>query len=215
MLFLRLNRKQMMGKRLLIVVTLLLIAGIFAGWYFFAKESRYFGTSPLKAVPVDAPFFIRIKNLGEFSEKTSKSIGWQSMRNIAEVNDVYTDILFLDSLIHQNKNRESFLQHKELIVVPAKNSMLFLLEMGSIAEKNSVNSIIQHYFVSKNIVASRSKFYDAEVQQYEWQENSEKRKILISIYRGVLMACSDESQLRMAIEQMDRPSVLEDANPDQ
>jgi hypothetical protein len=202
----------MVGKRLLIVVTLLLITGIFAGWYFFAQESRYFGTSPLKAVPVDAPFFIRIKNLGEFSEKTSKSIGWQSMRNIAEVNDVYTKIVFLDSLIHRSKQRENFLQHKELIVVPAKNSMLFLLEMGSIAEKNSINSLIQQYFLSKNSIAGTKKINDAEVQQYEWEEDSLKGKILFSIFRGVLMACSDESQLRIAIEQMDRPSVLEDAN---
>ncbi len=202
----------MIGKRLLISATLLLIAGIFAGWYFFAKESRYLGTSPLKAVPVEAPFFIRIKNLGEFTEKTSKSMGWQSMRNIDEVNAVYSDIVFLDSLIHQNKERESFLQHKELIVVPDKNSMLFLLEMGSISEKNSINSQIQQYFGSKNIVATTVKINGADVLQYNWEENRKKRKILYSIYKGVLMVCSEESQLRMAIEQMERPSVLEDAN---
>jgi hypothetical protein len=64
----------MVGKRLLIVVTLLLITGIFAGWYFFAQESRYFGTSPLKAVPVDAPFFIRIKTLANFLRRLPKAL---------------------------------------------------------------------------------------------------------------------------------------------
>ena len=90
---------------MLFFITLVLIAGIFAGWYFFAKESRYFGTSPLKAVPVEAPFFVRIRNLGEFAERAVKSSCWKSLRDIGEVNEIYADFVFLDSLIQQSEVR--------------------------------------------------------------------------------------------------------------
>ena len=139
-----------MGKRLFILFTFLLVAGIFAGWYFFAEESRYFGTSPLKAVPVESPFFLRIRNMGDFTTKTVKSASWQSLNHFPEVSELYGNFVFIDSLIHQNKEHENFLKHKELIVVPGDSSLLFLLEITSIPEKNGLNLFIRNYFQSKN-----------------------------------------------------------------
>ena len=201
-----------MGKRLLIFITVLLIVGITAGWYFFAKESRYLGTSPLKAVPIESPFFVRIRNLGDFADKIVKSNGWQSMSSLREVSELYKNFVFIDSLILQNKERGNFLRHKELIVVPVDSAKLYLLEIGSITEKNAINSIIRNFFLSKHIVATKQEFKDASMQQYEWNEKGEKRRILVTFYRGMLMIGNDTPSLKMAIEQMDRPSVLEDVN---
>ena len=197
---------------MLFFITLVLIAGIFAGWYFFAKESRYFGTSPLKAVPVEAPFFVRIRNLGEFAERAVKSSSWKSLRDIGEVNEIYADFVFLDSLIQLSKVREDFLLHKELFFVPEANANLYLLEIESIAEKNSINSMIRNYFLNRNIVPTTENFQNASVQQYEWSANKVKGKFLFTFYRGILMASSDSFNLHKAIDQMDQPSVLEDAD---
>ena len=198
---------------MLFFITLVLIAGIFAGWYFFAKESRYFGTSPLKAVPVEAPFFIRIRNLGEFVEKAAKSSCWKSLRDIGEVNEIYADFVFLDSLIQQSKMRENFLLHKDLFYIPEANAKLYLLEIVSIAERNSINSMIHNYFLNRNIVSTTENYQNASVRQYEWSTNEgKKRRFLFTFYRGILMATTDSSNLHKAIDQMDRPSVLEDAD---
>jgi hypothetical protein len=201
-----------MGKRMLFFITLVLIAGIFAGWYFFAKESRYFGTSPLKAVPVEAPFFVRIRNLGEFAERAVKSSSWKSLQDIGEVNEIYADFVFLDSLIQLSKVRENFLLHKELFFVPKENANLYLLEIESIAERNSINSMIRNYFLNRNIVPTTENYHNSSVQQYEWSANEEKRRFLFTFYRGILMASSDSFNLHKAIDQMDQPSVLEDAD---
>lgn len=201
-----------MGKRLLIFITVLLIVGITAGWYFFAKESRYLGTSPLKAVPIESPFFVRIRNLGDFADKTVKSNSWQSMSGLREISELYKNCVFIDSLILQSKECENFLRHKELIVVPVDSAKLYLLEIGSITEKNSIKSFIRNFFLSRNIVAIPKEFKGASMQQYEWNEKGEKRRILVTFYRGMLMVGNDTSSLKMAIEQMDQPSVLEDVN---
>ncbi len=201
-----------MGKRMLFFITLVLIAGIFAGWYFFAKESRYFGTSPLKAVPVEAPFFVRIRNLGEFAEKAAKSSCWKSLRDIGEVNEIYTDFVFLDSLIHQSKVKGNFLLHKELFFIPEAKEKLYLIEIESIAEKNSINSMIHNYFLNMNIVSTTENYQNSLVQRYEWGTNKEKRRFLFTFYKGILMASTDSSSIHKAIDQMDRPSILEDAD---
>ncbi len=201
-----------MGKRLFIFITVLLIAGIFTGWYLFFKESKYFGTSPLKAVPVEAPVFIRIRNLGDFATKTVQSAGWQSIRNIKGLSRIYRDFVFIDSLILKSKQNENFLRHKELIVVPGDSSKLYLLEIGSISEKNSINLFIRNYFQSKNITSTVRAYKSAQIQDYEWIDNGESKRLLFTFYRGMLMVCTESVHLIQAIDQMDQPSVLEDAN---
>jgi hypothetical protein len=199
-----------MGKRMLFVVTLVLIAGIFAGWYFFAKESRYFGTSPLRAVPVEAPFFVRIRNLGEFAEKAAKSSSWKSLRDIGEVNEIYAGFVFLDSLVQQNKMKGNFLLHKELLFVPEGKANLYLLKIESLTEKSTLNSMIFNYFHGRNIISTSENYQNAMVQKFEWRSNEKKRQFLYTFFRGVLMASTDSSNLRRAIDQMDQPSVLDD-----
>jgi hypothetical protein len=200
----------MMGKRLLVFITFLLVSGLIAGWYFFVKESRYIGTSPLNAVPVEAPFFIRIRQLGDFASKTVKKSGWQAIRNFSEVSELDRGLVFIDSLIQRNNEEGSFLMHKELIIVPVASSKLYLLQIGSIPEKNNINSFIRNYFFSKNIAASIQEYKDASLQLYEWVEKGENRRVVIALYRGMLMVCNEAYPLTIAIDQMDKPSVLND-----
>ncbi len=201
-----------MAKRLFIVITVLLIAGLAAGWYFFAKESRYLGTSPLKAVPVQTSIFIRIGNLGAFAEKSVKNSCWQNARIFSKISELYGDLALVDSLMLCNKEYENVLIHRELFVVPTEDSRLYLLKIGSITEKNSINSLIRDFFLSKNIVATTEKYKDATLQQYEIVRNNESRRILITFYRGLLMVGDAWSHLITAIDQMDQPSLLEDSD---
>ena len=201
-----------MGRRLFISFTIFLIAGIFAGWYFFFNESKYFGTSPLKAVPIEAPYFIRIRNLGDFAAKTTKNSSWKSLQDFKGLSTIYSDLVFLDSLILQEKEQANFLRHKELIVVPGDSSKLFLLEMSSILEKNSINLLIRKYFQSKKVNPIDEIYQDAQIQQYEWSDLAEKKRFAMSFYRGMLIVSNENALLKRAIDQMDQPSVLDNAD---
>ncbi len=201
-----------MGRRLFISFTILLIAGIFAGWYFFFNESKYFGTSPLKAVPIEAPYFIRIRNLGDFAAKTTKNPGWKSLQNFRGLSAIYSDLVFIDSLVLGEKEQASFLRHKELIVVPGDSSKLFLLEMTSILEKNSIGLLIRKYFQSKKVSPTEEIYKDAQIQRYEWGDLAEKNRFAMSFYRGMLIVSNDNALLRRSIDQVDQPSVLDDAD---
>ena len=199
-----------MGKRVLIFLTIPLILGVCAGWYFFARESRFMGTSTLKAIPVEAPWFVRIRKTGDFASKTSKSSSWKSMLKIRSISEFYGDFAFLDSLIRQNSGLESILRNKEMIVVPVDSARIYLLQIGSVSEKNSINSFIRNYFLSKKVVSVILDYKEASLQRYEWTENGRNKRMVITFYRGLLMLCSEASNLRLAIDQMDKPSVLDD-----
>jgi len=201
-----------MAKRVLIVITVLLIAGLAAGWYFFAKESKYLGASPLRAIPVQAPFYIRIGNLGGFAEKSAESSCWQTTRGFSKISELYGDLIFIDSLMLRGKEYEKMLRNKELFVVPIGNSRLYLMNIASISEKNRIQSFISDYFMANNIVATVEKYKDASLQQFELAGNNESRRILVTIYRGILMVSDEFSHLVTAIDQMDQPSLLEDAD---
>ncbi len=199
-----------MGKRLLIFITFLLIAGSIAGWYFFARESRYLGTSPIKAVPVESPYFVRVRDLGGLVAKTVKNSSWKSLCTFSNVAGFYSDFVFLDSVTVQNKELEKILRHKEMIFVPGDSSKLFILRIGSISEKNSINSLIHGYFQTRNIVAAGVEYKDADIQKYEWIEHGVIRKVLIVFYQGLMIASDDFYHLCSAIVQMNYSPVSSD-----
>ncbi|HWS01394.1 MAG TPA: hypothetical protein VN249_12305, partial [Prolixibacteraceae bacterium] len=199
-----------MAKRVLIVITVLLMAGLAAGWYFFAKESKFLGTSPLKAVPVNAPFFIRIGNLGAFAEKSAENSFWQTTKNFGKISELHSELVFIDSLMLRSKKFEKILRHKELFVVPLEDSRLYLLKIGSITEKNSINAFIRDYFLSQSIVAKVEEYKDASLQLYETVKDNESGRIYVTFYRGILMFSKEASNLILAIDQMDQTSLLED-----
>ena len=199
-----------MGKRLFVIITVLLITGMAVGWYFFVRESKYFGTSPIKAVPVESPFFIRIRNLGDFATKTVKNPGWQAMRGIHEVSSLYRELAFIDSLKNSKNESGNFLSQREILIVPMDSSRLYLIEIGSISEKNGINTFIKNYFQLRNILPFTRTLHKVPVQCFEWNEKGIKRKVLVTFYRGLLLAGNDSSSLVKAIVQMDQPSLLED-----
>ncbi len=199
-----------MGKRILIFITILLIAGIFTAWYFFAKESKYMGNSPVKAVSLDTPYFIRIRNLGDFVSKTMNNNGLHSIQSIPGLSDLFNDLSIVDSLKSHNKIVGNFLEHKELILLPGTISNVYVLDIVSIVEKNSAHAIFRDYFQAKNITATETRIGNVSVQVYDWLEKGEKRKLITSFYRGLLIVGSDGADLQKAFSQLDRSSLMDD-----
>ncbi len=201
-----------MAKKIFFIVTLLLVAGVFAGWYFFAKESRYLGTSPLKAIPATATTCIKIRNLGAFVTKTAGNRGWKSLAGLEGIGSIHREILYLDSLMGRNKHEAEFLYEKECYFVRIEKTSLYLLEIGSIAEKNGINVLARNYFLSKKAKQSAEKYKGATLQKFEWVEANSVLTMYLTLYRGVFIAGRDVANLRMAVDQMDQPSLLEDSD---
>ena len=198
-----------MRKRLLVFITLLLITGLAAGWYFFAKESRYLGSSPIKAVPAGAPFFVRVRNLGEFAGKSVKNSCWKSVRNFGPISGLFGDLVLVDSLMRHSEEYGNALKNRELYIVPADSSALFLLGIESIADKNIVNSLVRNYLLSQNGVVTTEKYKNVLLQHYTLNT---KDSLSVTYFKGILMFGGKRASLKIAIDQLEQSPVPENAD---
>ena len=200
-----------MGRRLAYLIPLLLFTGLAFGWYFFAQESRNFATSPLKSISGNVPYFIKIKNCGDFTSNLTKNSSWKSVANLEQLSDLRVDINFLDSLFRQNKAAFTDLKRKEMIVVPTDSSWLYLIGIGSLSEKKNLLSMIKNFFVHRNVQLDANKYKTTDIQNYTWSESGENKNFSYSYYKGVLMMANRIGILKLAIDQTDeQKSVLDD-----
>lgn len=201
-----------MLKKVLIIITIVLIAGVAAGWYIFTRESKYFGTSSLKAIPVDMPFFVRIHNLGEFADQTTTNPIWKEFSVINVVENLHKGLTLTDSLINSDPGVKQLFQQKELIVVPENTSRLFLLEIGSIGEKRAISGFFKKYFSKWQKKPISHKSGEATVSEYLWSDAEGKKSFYITFFMGLCIAGNDLKFIGKAVSQMELPSLLDDSN---
>lgn len=202
----------MLKKRLLVFITLLLLTGLAAGWYFFAKESRYLGSSPIKAIPTEAPYFIRVRNLGEFASKSVRNSCWKSVRNFSPISGLFGNLVLVDSLMLHSQEFNNVLKNRELYIVPGDSSALYLMGIESITDRNSINSLLRRYLLPKNGIVASEKYKDAELQNYTLNKENEKNHLSVTYFKGILMFGGKRSSLKKAIDQLDRTSAPENAD---
>ena len=198
-----------MRKRLLVFITLFLVTGLVAGWYFFAKESRYLGSSPIKAVPSGAPFFVRVRNLGEFAGKSVKNSCWKTVRNFSPISGLFDDLVLVDSLMRHNEEYGNALKNRELYIVPTDSSTLFLLGIESIADKNIVNTLVRNYLISRKGVVTIEKYKNVSLQHYTLDTKSH---MSVAYFKGILMFGGERASLKMSIDQLEQSSAPENSD---
>lgn len=201
-----------MKKKLLILITCILVSGVAAGWYFFTSESKYFGTPALKAVPVDTPFFIRIQNLSDFTDQTKNNPIWKELSVFNRIATVHNHINLADSLINGNPEFRQLFIAKGLTVVPDKGERLYLLEIGSFKEKREIAAFFDNYFDGQNEKPVKRKSGKATIYEYSLNGSGGGSSTFITYFRGICMMSTSIPLLEKAINQMDHPSLIDDAN---
>jgi hypothetical protein len=203
-----------MGKKTLGVLTIVLIAGLLAGWYFFTRESKYISASAFKAVPVDSPVILRIHDLSVFLEKAEKNATLKEYSKIPFLSTSLEGIHFADSLIINNQEAKKSLNSKDLTVVTGSgnnnSSILYLLELSSVGEKSALSGLINDYFTKKSASSVKQKYGEASMLTYYWSSGPSTTTFSVSFYKGICMASTDTAMVAGAIKQLDLPSLAED-----
>jgi len=201
-----------MRKSLFVIITLLLVTALASGWYFFARESRYLGSSPIKAIPTSSPFFVKVRNLGDFAGKSVKNNCWKSLQTFGPMTDLFGDLVLVDSLMRYNQAYGNLLKNMELYVVPVDDSAIYLLEIGSIAEKNGINSLVRNYLLSGKRIVTTENYKNAVLQHYDPDKRSGKSSLTVVFFKGILMFSRKGDCLKTAIDQLTQKSLLEETD---
>ncbi len=210
-----------MGKKLFTGFTILLITGLFTGWYFFTRESKFLGTSAFRAVPENAALIVRVHNIGNYTLKTRNNPIWKAYSQFPGVSQLYQEIAFADSLFKANEKAKNLFSDKDLtIAFDRKDDLLrtlYLVELASLTEKKVISGLLDKYFQQQRFSLENIKSDGVNLSCYTHGGAKDPRPVFFTFYHGLFLAGSDKGMIMQAISQLDHPSppgntVFEKAN---
>jgi hypothetical protein len=202
-----------MGRKIVIGITILLISGLFTGWYFFTLEAKYFGTSALKAVPENASVIIRINHFKNYATKSLGNPIWKEFSNFPGVISLYKKLSFADSLLNlYSKTSDSFIDNDLTIIFGGKDDHLWsmsMIELSSLSEKRALSDLIEIYFSKKGVSTEKVKQMGAVINCYSWEESGQHHNYCITFCHGLFIAGDDQQNVLKAVSQLESPKVGE------
>ncbi|MCX6236837.1 MAG: hypothetical protein NTY07_04625 [Bacteroidia bacterium] len=173
-----------MGKKISIGITILLISGLLAGWYFFTHEAKYFGTSAFRAVPENVSVIVRIHHLGNYTARSLNNPIWKAYSGFPGVTSLYQQLSFADSLFKMYPKANNTFIDKDLTVMFGGENDHFrnlsLVELSSLSEKRAMTDFVENYFSLKEAAKENVKVGGANFSCYSWNF-----RIIVSPFIGV------------------------------
>ena len=200
-----------MGKKLIIGITIVLITGLFTGWYFFSREAKYLGTSAFQAIPENSALIVRIHHLKNYASRTLNNPIWKACSAFPGIDDLYQKSVFADSLFKQYNNINNPFTDKDLTIVCNRENdhfrTLYLTELSSFSEKGAVADLIRQFFQSKGATINKIQSGGAEITGYSWSAPGAPQTNYFVFFRGLLLAGSDTAMIQQAIRQLNHPTT--------
>ena len=201
-----------MGKKIIIGVTILLIAGLIAGWYIFTREAKYLGTSAFKAIPDNAAVVVRIPCIQKYTTFTLKNPVWKSCSEIPGINDLYKKFSFLDSLLNTSQKQNNPITEKDLTMVYSngENNIIWtsLIELSTITEKRAVSDLIEKFFGKPGVSREEIQFEEARITNYNRPEEITSDHFYTSFYHGLFIGSNDLNTIQKAILRLKNPLTI-------
>ncbi len=210
-----------MGKKILIGITILLISGLLAGWYFFTHEAKYFGTSAFSAVPENVSVIVRVHHLNGYTTRSLNNPIWKAYSGFPGVVSLYQQLGFADSLFKMYPEAKNSFSDKDLtIMFGGENNhfwSLCLIELSSLTEKRALSEIVGNFFSRKGATIEKVKIGNADLSCFSWKQGGQLQNYYTAFYHGIFLAGADRQIVSQAVKQLETPvasvnSFFEKAN---
>lgn len=200
-----------MGKKILIVITIVLIVGLLAGWYYFTREAKYFGTPAFRAVPENVSVIIRIHHPGNYTARSLDNPIWKAYSGFPGISVLYRQLSFGDSLFKTYPEvRKIFIDKDLTIMFDGENDHfgnLCIVELSSLTEKRALSALIDDFFSQKGAVTEKVKAGGAELSCFSWKEKERPHNYTIAFYRGLFLAGTDQEMVAKAVKRLETPET--------
>jgi len=198
-----------MGKKILIGITIVLISGLLAGWYFFTHEAKYFGTSAFGAVPENGSFIVRIQHLGNYTTRSLNNPIWKAYSGFPGVATLYEQLVFADSLFKTYPEaKNSFIDNDLTIIFGGEKDHfwnLSLVELSSLTEKRALTELVDNLFSGKGAVIEKVKVRGADLSCFKWKQGDQLQSYCTTFYHGLFLASADSQIVVQAVKQLETP----------
>ena len=210
-----------MGKKILVGITILLISALLAGWYFFSREARYFGTTAFRAVPENAAVIVRIPHLRNYASRSMSNPIWTASSRLPGISDLYQKLVFADSLLSHPASESTPLPDKDLMVIFGKENDHFwnlsVIELSSMAEKQLFSDFTEYFFSHKGAAKEKIKSDTGDLTSYSWNEGGVLQNYWTAFDHGLLLIGDNRQIVQEVMNQLELPpthgsAVFEKAN---
>jgi hypothetical protein len=210
-----------MGKRILIVITIVLVTALLAGWYYFTREAKYFGTPAFRAVPENVSVIIRVHHLGNYTARSLDNPIWKAYSGFPGVSALYQQLGLADSLFRRYPEVKNTFIDKDLTIMfdgdNDHSGNLCIIELSSLTEKRALSGLVDDFFSRKGALTEKVKAGGTELSCYSWKEKELLHNYTITFYRGLFLAGSDREMVIKAVNRLETPlapgsSVFEKAS---
>ena len=198
-----------MGKKILIGITIVLISGLLAGWYFFTREAKYFGTSAFGAVPENGSVIVRIHHLGNYTSRSLNNPIWKAYSGFPGVATLYEQLVLADSLFKTYPEaKKSFTDNDLTIIFGGEKDHfwnLSLVELSSLTEKSALTELVNNLFSGKGAVIEKMKVRGADLSCFKWKQGDQVQNYCTTFYHGLFLASADSQIVVQAVKQLKTP----------
>ena len=200
-----------MGKKFLIGITILLISGLLAGWYFFTREAKYFGTSAFGAVPENVSVIVRVQHIGNYTSRSLSNPIWKAYSGFPGIASLYQQLVFADSLFKSHPEANNAFADNDLTIMFGGEEDHFwnlsLVELSGLTEKRALSELVENYFHGKGAVIENVKVRGADISCFAWKQGNQLQHYFTSFYHGIFLACADSQIVVKAIKQLESPET--------
>ena len=200
-----------MGKKILVGVTILLIAGLFVGWYLFTAESKYLGTSAFRAVPEDAPVTVRIHHLLNYTSGSINNPFWKTFSAFPGASVLYRHLGIADSILNLTSKPNKAFTDKDLTIAFENENdhfkWLLLIELSSLTEKRDLNDLIGRFLILPGVTTKKIRSGSAELTCYTPKVASSTNSYFTTIFHGLFLGSTDIDMITKAIMQLENKEL--------
>lgn len=196
-----------MGKKILIGITIVLISGLLAGWYFFTREAKYFGTSAFGAVPENVSVIVRVHHIGNYTDRSLSNPIWKAYSGFPGVASLYQQLVFADSLFKSYPKAKNAFNDKDLTIMFGGEKDHFwnlsLVELSGLTEKRALTELVENFFFRKGAKVKKVKVGSADLSCFMW--NQDDHHYFTAFHRGIFLAGADSQIVAQAVRQLETP----------
>ncbi len=201
----------MTKKAQILFYTLALLVVLTLVYFFFFSSSKILSNG-YKAVPLNTPILLEVKNYTDWHKKLSqKTAYWSELIQEKDFEKIERQLQQTDSLIYSIDELKKLLKQKPLLIslnIVGRETIqpTYILETDELTSESSIHSLIAEYFKDK-----------ATIKQKEYQETdiytlhfTNKPPFSYAFYKGIWIFSPSSMQIESSIRQIDgEESILD------
>ncbi len=166
-----------------------------------------------KAVPINTPILIELKNYEDWRDKlNNKTLYWSELLKEKDFQNIESFLKNIDSNLTQIEELKTLLEQKPLLIslnIVGKSTIqpTYILETDELTSESSIHDILEEHF-GENVNIKKKEYQDTYIHTLYFKDKSPQ--ISYAFYKGLWLCSPSIIQIEASIRQIDQEQSIMD-----